>query len=177
MKSLIAFVLMGLTATPVLYAQVPSSPVASSAREVFNRQSKFILAAVEEMPANKYSFRPTPSQLTFGKIIAHMVDVNQRVCAMIGNSPATGIPAVTETSSKEALDHSLKLSFDYCAKALGPLQDSSLGDTVTFFGNRKVPRARALLELNVDITDHYSQMAGYLRLNGLIPPSAQPSKK
>jgi len=177
MKNLMGLVLIGLMAAPILYAQAPADPVVSSAREIFNRQSKFITSAVQEMPAAKYSFRPTPSQMTFGKIIAHVVEVNQRVCAMIGNSPATGIPAVTETDSKEALGHSLQLSFDYCAKTLDTLKDSRLGDTVTFFGNRKVPRARALLELDMDLTDHYSQMASYLRLNGLVPPSAQHGRK
>ena len=177
MKNLIGFVLIGLMAVPVLYAQAPADPVVSSAHEVFNRQAKVIASAVQEMPAAKYSFKPTPSQMSFGKIIAHVVEVNQRVCAMIGNSPATGIPAVTETDSKEALGHSLQLSFDYCGKTLDTLKDASLGDTVTFFGNRKVPRAFALLELNTDLADHYSQMAIYLRLNGLVPPSAQHSRK
>jgi len=177
MKNLMGLVLIGLMAAPMLYAQAPADPVVSSAREIFNRQSKFITSAVQEMPAAKYSFRSTPSQMTFGNINPNIVEVNQRVCAMIGNSPATGIPAVTETDSKEALGHSLQLSFDYCAKTLDTLKDSSLGDTVTFFGNRKVPRARALLELDMDLTDHYSQMASYLRLNGLVPPSAQHGRK
>ena len=34
----------------------------------------------------------------------------------------------------------------------------------------------ALFELTTDLEDHYSQMAGYLRLNGLTPPSAKPHK-
>jgi len=177
MKNLMGLVLIGLMAATILHAQAPANPVVSSAREVFHRQAAVITSAVQEMPEAKYSFRPTPGQMTFGKIVAHVVEVNQRVCAMIGDSPATGIPAVTETDSKAALGHSLQLSFDFCAKALDSLKDSSLGDTVTFFGNRKVPRARALLELDVDLTDHYSQMASYLRLNGLVPPSAQHRRK
>jgi hypothetical protein len=56
------------------------------------------------------------------------------------------------------------------------LKDSQLGETVTFFRGARVPRARALFELTGDLEDHYSQMAGYLRLNNLTPPSAQPRK-
>jgi hypothetical protein len=70
----------------------------------------------------------------------------------------------------------LKASFDFCGPILDSLQDSKLGDTVTFFHGTQVPRARALLELTADLPDHYSQMASYLRLNGMLPPSAQPKK-
>ena len=54
------------------------------------------------------------------------------------------------------------------------LTDSKLGDTITFFRGAKVPRARALVEITGDLMDHYSQMAGYLRASGLLPPSAAP---
>jgi hypothetical protein len=70
----------------------------------------------------------------------------------------------------------LKSSFEFCSKSLDIVTDAKLADPITFFGGRKTTRARALLELDIDVTDHYSQMAGYLRLNGLLPPSAQPKK-
>jgi len=60
---------------------------------------------------------------------------------------------------------------------LAGLKDSRLGDTITYFRGARVPRARALIELTDDLEDHYSQMAGYLRLNNLLPPSATPATK
>ena len=33
-----------------------------------------------------------------------------------------------------------------------------------------------MLELTDDLEDHYSQLASYLRLNGMLPPSATPAK-
>jgi hypothetical protein len=51
-----------------------------------------------------------------------------------------------------------------------------MGDTVPFFRGTQVPRARAVAEITADLPDHYSQMAAYLRLNGILPPSAQPRK-
>ncbi len=177
MKLLIALSFAVVTAaTPALLAQSPANPVVASAREIFDRQAKFIIAAAEEMPADKYGFQPTKTQWTYGKTVAHIVEGNSHVCAMLGTLPMSSVPAVKETDSKEALGAALKVSFDYCAKTLDTLQDSQLGDTVTFFGGRKTPRARALLELAIDVADHYSQMAGMLRLNGLVPPSAAPRK-
>jgi uncharacterized damage-inducible protein DinB len=166
---------LALTVSAFAHAQT-TNPVVAASREIFDAKSKNIVASAEEMPADKYGFKPTAGQWTFGKTIAHVVDGNVRVCAMIGDTPATGIAAVKETDSKEALVGALKSSFAFCSKSLDATSDAKLGDPVTFFGNRKVTRARALLELVIDVTDHYSQMAGYLRLNDLLPPSAQPKK-
>lgn len=154
----------------------PSNPVVASAREIFERQSKFITGAADEMPADKYSYHPTPDQWSFGKIVSHVATVNFLVCSMISGTPAPQTEKVTETDSKEKMASALHASFDFCSKTLANVQDSQLGDTVKFFGGREVPRARALFELTGDLEDHYSQLAGYLRLNGLLPPSAKPRK-
>ena len=44
--------------------------------------------AAEEMPAEKYGYRPTPEQWMFGNIISHVADANNRVCAMFSDTPA-----------------------------------------------------------------------------------------
>ena len=150
-----------------------ANPVVTSAKEIFQRQSGYMVAAAEQMPAEKYSYRPTPEQWTYGKIVAHVIQGNFGVCGMLtGDGPGQG-PAVTETTPKDQLIPVLKQSFDTCQKALDGLQDSSLGATITYFRGAKKPRARALLELTDDLEDHYSQMASYLRLNGMLPPSAK----
>lgn len=156
-------------------AQV-ANPVVSSAKEIFVRQSAYIQGAADEMPTDKYGYHPTPDQWSYGKIIAHVAQANDHVCAMLTDKPAPNGPAVTETSPKTALAAALKASFDYCETALDTLQDSQLGDTITYFGGAKKPRARTLVELTDDLEDHYSQMASYLRLNGMLPPSAKPKQ-
>jgi len=157
-------------------AQQVANPVVSSSKEIVTRQAAFIVAAADEMPAEKYAYRPTPEQWSFGKIVAHVAQANSHVCAMLTDKPAPDESALTETSPKVTLLTGLKVSFDYCGTALDALQDSQLGDTITFFGGAKKPRARALVELTGDLEDHYSQMAGYLRLNGMLPPSVKPKK-
>lgn len=176
MRIAIAWTALCLAASPALMAQQFPNPVVSSAKEIYVRQSAYILAAVEKMPADKFGYRPTPDQWTFGKIAAHVAQANDHVCAMLTTAPAPNGSAVTETSPKPALTAALKASFDYCAAALDVLQDSQLGDPITYFGGAKKPRARALVELTDDLEDHYSQLASYLRLNGMLPPSAAPKK-
>ena len=77
------------------------------------------------------------------------------------------------TSGKEKIVSALKDSFQFCHTALDKVDDSKLSDEVTMFGGRKAPRAGALIGLTNDFADHYAAAAGYLRLNGILPPSAQ----
>jgi uncharacterized damage-inducible protein DinB len=154
-------------------AQDVADPVVTSAKEIVQRQSGYMISAAEEMPADKYGYKPTPGQWTYGKVVAHVVQANYGVCGMLsGDGPGKG-PAVAETAPKDELVSALKQSFVVCQKALDGLKDSSLGGTITYFGGAKKPRARALIELTDDLEDHYSQMASYLRLNGMVPPSAK----
>ena len=48
-----------------------------------------------------------------------------------------------------------------------------LGDTIQAYGGHDAPRAWALIALTNDWADHYGAAAIYLRLNGLLPPTAQ----
>jgi uncharacterized damage-inducible protein DinB len=154
-------------------AQDVSNPVVASAMEIFQRQSGYMVAAAEQMPAEKYGYHPTPDQWTYGKIVSHVIQANYGVCGMLsGDGPGKG-PTVTDTTPKDQLLPILKQSFETCQKALDGLQDSSLGATITYFREATKPRARALIELTDDLEDHYSQMASYLRMNGMVPPSAK----
>jgi hypothetical protein len=56
------------------------------------------------------------------------------------------------------------------------VDDSKLGDPMTLFGNRPSSRAGAIIALSDGWFDHYSTQAIYLRLNGILPPSAQPAQ-
>jgi hypothetical protein len=179
-----------LLSVPALLAQAPAAaqpaprpaesnanPVVWSANQIYARQAKLITASAEEMPADKYSFHPTPDQRSFGWIVSHLANSNGGLCAILSDGKAPDTTKVAETASKADLQAALKASFDYCDTVMNGLTDAKLGDTITFFRGAKVPRARALIEITGDLMDHYSQMAGYLRLSGLLPPSAQPAKK
>ncbi len=186
MKALLALIMTGLATATTLAGQSPATPpppvvtanpVVWSANQVYTRQSKYMVAAAEEMPADKYSYHPTPDQWTFAKIISHVAASNGGVCGLLSDTPAPAAVKVSETASKADLAVALQASFDFCGKVLDNLHDDKLGDTITYFRGARVPRARALIELTDDLEDHYSQMASYLRLNGMLPPSAAPAPK
>ncbi len=176
MRRLVWLATIGLAAPLAVQAQATTNPVVSSAHEIFTRQSAFMTAAAEEMPADKFTYRPTPDQSTFAHILAHVAQANNGICAILSGNPAPQGPKTSDTDSKEALIAGMNASFTFCDQTLTNLPDSKLGDTITYFRGAQKPRSRALVELTDDLEDHYSQMAMYLRLNGMTPPSAQPKK-
>jgi hypothetical protein len=157
---------------PPLFAQ-EKNPVAAAIREALPGRSKAMVAAAEEMPADKYSFKPTPEQMTFGHLSNHIADANYLFCSKIGGVSAPELPKVADTDPKDKLVARVKSSFDFCGTALAKLDDSSLGETLTLFGERKASRAGAILSLAGSWADHYSLQAMYLRLNGHVPPAAK----
>ena len=93
-------------------------------------------------------------------------------------TPDTVTPdSVKATWPKAQLMASLNDSFTFCEQAFNQLDDAKLADQITItFGNnsRTVTRAGMVLGHVVDMADHYSQLANYMRLNGLLPPTALP---
>ena len=148
------------------------NPVSDALRNRLTTVEKNTVAAAEEMPADKYGFKPTEGQVPFGHWVAHGSGANYFICSKLtgATAPESG---VKETDSKDKLIEALKKSFTYCSTELAKLQDSQLGDEVAMFGGRKMSKGAGALELSADWADHYSQMATYLRLNGLLPPTAK----
>jgi hypothetical protein len=158
------------TAAPV------ANPVSTTVKAQLPRFSKNIVAAAEAMPAEKYGFKPTPEMNSFGHLMMHIVQSNNLLCSKISGAPAPD-PKLADTDGKDKLVAGLKASFEFCTTALGNVDDSKLGESMILFGNRPASRAAALIALSDGWNDHYGAEAIYLRLNGILPPTAQPAPK
>jgi len=128
------------------------------------------------MPADKFSYKPTPEQMTFAHLVVHIIESNNLLCSKVADVPAPKVDEPKESDSKDKLLAAAKVSYDFCHEALGKMDDSKLGDSVDLFGGRQFPRAMGALGLASGWADHYAAAAMYLRLNGILPPSAQPKK-
>jgi len=160
---------------PTMFAQT-TNPVSSVLRDSLAGRQKNTVAAFEAMPAGKYSYKPTPEQMTFGHLAAHIVEGNYFFCASVGDVPRPKMEELKGTEDKAKLVEAVRASFDFCGTALAKADDSKLGDTIQGFDGKPRPRAWAFLALASSWADHYGTAAMYLRLNGLLPPSAQPKK-
>jgi DinB superfamily len=151
-------------------------PVSTSLRMLLPGRAKNTVGAIDAMPADKFSYKPTPDQMSFGHLVIHITETNNSLCAKVADVPAPKVDELKETDSKDKLLAAAKASFDFCTDALSKMDDSKLGDSVELFGGRQFPRAMGALGLASTWADHYAAAAMYLRLNGILPPSAQPKK-
>lgn len=154
-------------------AQDSASPVADALRAHAQRAGRNLVAAAEEMPAGKYGFKPTPAQMSFGEVIAHVAVGSEALCSSLGGVAAPKRAKAAVGDSKDELVGRLEKAFEFCEAALAGLDDSGLGGKVPYFGAGEVSRADAMLAAAEEWAGHYSQLAVYLRLNGLLPPTAQ----
>jgi DinB superfamily len=169
------------TAAPSAPAASPQStapvknPVTTVLRTLLTRQQKNIPAAIDAMPADKFSYKPTDDQITFAHLAVHIAQSNYSMCAKIADIPEPKVDEFKETDRKDLLVAAVGSSFDFCASSLAKVDDSKLGDVVDF-GRMQGPRAMAVFLLAGGWADHYGAAAMYLRLNGILPPTAQGKK-
>lgn len=163
----------GASASPSL-APV-ANPVSAAVKAQLPRFSKNMVAAAEAMPAEKYNFKPTPEMNSFAHLVMHIAQSNNGLCSKISDTAAPDAK-LADSDPKDKLVAGLKASFDYCSTALEKVDDSKLGEQMMLFGNRPFSRAAVLIILSDDWYDHYGAQATYLRLNGILPPTAQPRK-
>ena len=169
LSALAAVSLAGWRAVPA-----PSSPVADAVRASAGRAAANFIAAAEDMPAGKYGYKPTAAQMSFGEVVAHMAAGNDVICSGIGSVAAPKRPALKAGAPKEEIVARLRETFRFCESALARLDDSRLDEKVPYFGNQDLSRGAVMVAAAEEWAGHYSQIAVYLRLNGLQPPSAKP---
>jgi len=154
-------------------AQEAANPLTATVRKTLDEYSKDLVGAAEAMPADKYGFRPSDQVRTFGATIAHVADVNNMICAKMFTPPSTPPAKISETDPKDKLVEALKTSMDYCGQAFSKMTDANMTDMLPWFGGRQMNRLGVALAVTNDLVDHYAGLALYLRMNNVLPPTAQ----
>lgn len=183
------FAILTLVAPISLAAQQPpagppANPITTAFRTRISGLHRNIAQAFDSIPQSKFGYKPTPAQLSIGFIAQHIASDDYFFCNNFGALKGTRAAEDTATSDsvkatwpKAKLMTRLRESFAFCDQAIAQLDDAKLGEsvTITFGGNsRTVARAGMVLGHALDLADHYSQLANYMRLNNLLPPTALP---
>ncbi len=181
---------VALSFVPVLPAfaqQMPAdstrfeNKVADSFRGISALFASRLVQAFDSIPAASYGFAPTPAQQTVGYVAQHLVNANYALCERFGatSRPGWAVGKVADTIKarwpKDTLVNQLRQSFTFCASALSAVSDDGLGDDLPVPAAPGVTqlRARSLLLFVTDLAEHYAQVASYMRIMGLTPPSAR----
>jgi len=130
-----------------------------------------LVAAFDSIPATRYGFSPTPSQQSVGYIAQHLEAANYGLCAQFADLKTPAAAKSSESDSvkarwpKDTLVGRLRASLRFC--------DDALAQTPHL--NSAVLESR-LLAFETDLAEHYSQISSYMRMMGMVPPSALPPK-
>lgn len=156
-----------------------STPAGESSRAVMfqfirfaDRYGSWLVAAFDSIPASRYSYRPTPSQQTVGYIAQHLENANYGLCERLGGvkHPRTPKDSFADTVKaqwpKDTLVSRLRASLRFCDTAL---EGVARIDSPMIASN--------LLGFETDLAEHYSQISSYMRLLGMLPPSALPPRE
>src|SRR5207247_3342559 len=167
-----ALIVLTLVLPAVLAGQSPPTPELPNAvmlqfirfADIFGSR---LVAAFDSIPAARYDYRPTPSQQTIGYVAQHLENANYSLCERLGvrKHPRTPKDSLSDTVKaqwpKDTLVERLEASLRFCDTAMeqvGKLESPALASTLFAF--------------ETDLAEHYSQISSYMRLLGMVPPSA-----
>ena len=188
---LLTAVILTVALPLILSAQPPAGPQPNPVTAAFRTRTlglqRNIAQAFDSIPESRFAYSPTPAQLTIGFIAQHLVNDNVIFCNAFGAMKHAQSAKDTTTADslkakwpRDTLVAKLKASFTFCETAFSQLDDAKLAEqtTLTFNGTtRTVTRAQMALGHALDVADHYSQLANYMRLINLLPPTALPRPK
>ena len=152
-----------------------SPSLAAVARSMYSNIRRNIKDAAESMPAQDYSFKPTPDVRSFGEVLGHIANANYLFCAAAKNVALPLTSNLERVTEKAALVKALLDSLSYCDAVYDTTTDSNFNDSVTVggLGNKPTPTVRgAVLTFNTThMNEHYGNLVVYMRLKGRVPPS------
>lgn len=126
----------------------------------------FLQGAAEAMPADKYTFKLAPEQMTFGQWINHSTERNYVDCATLKGEPNPMPKAKTDVlTGKAEIVKALSDSFAYCDAAFEGIDDQKILASPQMVS--------AFLHTTVHNNEIYGNIVGYLRANGITPPSTE----
>jgi uncharacterized damage-inducible protein DinB len=176
----------------VLYAQSPAKQPDRQAPEFlgpcsdlvceiehdWSRNNVLIDGLANAMPEEKYGFKPTPAQQSFGERVLHAAEVNLMLLQALGaKTPAPSIDM--KVTSKAATMAALERVGAYGVAVIKELGEEGLRTRIDspgplqWFMGPKVSRQRVLYFLMTHSQDTYGQLVVYARLNGVTPPASR----
>jgi len=139
---------------------------------------EFTIAVANAMPADGYTFRPNPEEMSYGQLMAHIAGVNLNACSNAsGLTKPAQTPKIAEWAKdpqkvevdKDTAVQFLNDSFDFCNKAVAAMTPERM-DTVVGQPNRNLTEYEWLWAYFTHTAHHRGQAEVYLRVKGIKPP-------
>jgi uncharacterized damage-inducible protein DinB len=132
-----------------------------------------ILKAAEKVPEDQYGFKPAADVRTFGQLLGHIANANYMICSRAAGEKSPATEDVEKArSSKADLVAAVKAAFDYCDATFAKMTPEKGAEMMEFFGGQQ-PRLAVMAFNNGHNWEHYGNIATYMRIKGLVPPSSE----
>jgi len=156
----------------------PCSDLVCEIEHDWSRNNVLIDGLANAVPEEKYGFKPTPAQQSFGERVLHAAEVNLMLLQALGAK--TPVPSIDmKVTSKAATTAALERVGAYGVAVIQELGEEGLRARIDspgpmqWFMGPKVSRQRVLYFLMTHSQDTYGQLVVYARLNGVIPPASR----
>ncbi len=156
-------------ASTTLFAQQGASEV-DALKAAYTSIKGNMQKAAEAMPEDQYGFQPTPDIRTFGALMAHVVDVQGRICALAAGSEAP--PSAGSKTAKADLVAAMKHSFEICDGVFDNLKETDSTKTVKMGRSDRNEFGLLWTLIIAHSNEEYGYASVYLRLKGVVPPSS-----
>lgn len=158
------------------YADALTPSLASVAKAMHATIRRDIAESAQSMPADEYSFRPTPESRTFAQLVGHVINANWFFCSQAKHEKSPGSMNYEQVSDKDALVKALNESLAYCDEAYASTTDANFTAPVQMTGGvgmgpASTVRGAILMFNTTHNNEHYGNLVVYMRLKGHVPPS------
>jgi uncharacterized damage-inducible protein DinB len=177
MTTRLAFLFAALAAVPAAVlaqepAAAPANPISASQSKMYTMLSGVVIAAAEKMPEESYAFKPTPEVRSFGQLVGHLADAQFYFCGLAAGETKSSGGVEKNKTSKADLVAGLKEAVAYCGTVYAGMTDAKGGETVKLMNN-DFARMTVLAANIAHDYEHYGNMATYMRIRGIVPPSSE----
>jgi uncharacterized damage-inducible protein DinB len=163
--------------------QQPPAPlpgVVAEVKTIYTNVHNYITKAVEQFPADKLTWQPTPAVRSWARLIGHITDDNNGACFLLaGETQRPGRVDTADTAesaanklSKDDLLKGYKESVERCQKAFAAVTEANMAERNGPTGGRS--KIGTLIYNTSHTNEHYGNIVTYMRLNNMVPPSTTP---
>lgn len=150
------------------------SPFMQSVVEEVNGVHEKLSGLANEIPADKYNWRPAEGVKSVSEVFIHAASANYFILSFFGNPMPEGFNRELESqvTEKDEVLKWLDKSFKGAAEFVATIDEGTLGEKVeTPFG--ELTKRKLLFIMFTHGHEHLGQMIAYARSNGVVPPWSQ----
>ena len=155
------------------FAEALSPSIAGVVKAMQATIRRNLAEAAANMPAEEYTFKPTPQVRSFGELIGHVANANFFFCSQARADKMPATANYEQATDKAVLVKALNDALTYCDGVYATASDANFGQLVTVAGpgNKQAARGAVLTFNTTHNNEHYGNIVVYLRLKGHVPPS------